>query len=162
MLDVQQIVAGALEEFEVPLLKYASKILGSQDLARDMVQETFLRLWKADLENIHKYLAPWLYRVCRNLCLDELRKDKKMSSIIDQPDVKDMEDSNYENLSEALNNLPFHHKEVISLKFQSGLSYKEIAKITGHTPSNVGYLIHNGIKQIKNIISKNGKLGGRQ
>ena len=45
--------------------------------------------------------------------------------------------------------LPDNQQEVIRLKFQNGLSYKEIAGITGHSVSHVGVLIHTGIKSMR-------------
>ena len=48
-----------------------------------------------------------------------------------------------------LERLPENQKEAITLKFGHGLSYKEIAEITGHTVSNVGFLIHTGLKTVR-------------
>jgi DNA-directed RNA polymerase specialized sigma24 family protein len=45
--------------------------------------------------------------------------------------------------------LPPSQREVIRLKFQNGFSYKEISRISGHSVSNVGYLIHAGIKALR-------------
>jgi len=48
-----------------------------------------------------------------------------------------------------LERLPENQKEAITLKFGHGLSYKEIAEITGLTVSNVGFLIHTGLKTVR-------------
>ena len=56
----------------------------------------------------------------------------------------------------ALRALPPNQQEVIRLKFQHGLKYKEIAAVTGLSVSNVGFLIHTAIKQMR------GTLGGPQ
>ena len=45
--------------------------------------------------------------------------------------------------------LPANQQEVIRLKFQSGLSYREISRVTGLTVSHVGVLIHTGLKSIR-------------
>ncbi len=50
---------------------------------------------------------------------------------------------------ELLESLPANQREVIRLKFQNGFSYQEISRISGHTVSNVGYLIHAGIKALR-------------
>ena len=42
--------------------------------------------------------------------------------------------------------LPINQREVIRLKFQNGFSYQEISRISGHSVSNVGYLIHAGVE----------------
>ena len=49
----------------------------------------------------------------------------------------------------CLSKLPEKQQEVIRLKFQDGLSYKEISEITGNTVSHVGVLIHNGMKTLR-------------
>ena len=45
--------------------------------------------------------------------------------------------------------LPENQQEVIRLKFQHGMSYRQISAITGHSESNVGFLIHSGLKSIR-------------
>ena len=52
-----------------------------------------------------------------------------------------------------LEGLPPSQREVIRLKFADGFSYKEISRISGHTVSNVGFLIHTGLKTIRSRIS---------
>ena len=51
-----------------------------------------------------------------------------------------------------LNTLPSNQQEVLRLKFQNDLSYIEISQITGLTVSNVGFLIHTGLKTIRERI----------
>ena len=50
---------------------------------------------------------------------------------------------------QALDQLPANQQEVIRLKFQNGLSYREISRITELSVSNVGFLIHTGIKTLR-------------
>jgi RNA polymerase sigma-70 factor (ECF subfamily) len=50
---------------------------------------------------------------------------------------------------QLLEKLPTNQREVIRLKFQNGFSYKEISRISGHSVSNVGFLIHTGLKTIR-------------
>ena len=50
---------------------------------------------------------------------------------------------------DLLESLPPNQREVIRLKFQNGFSYQEISRISGHSVSNVGYLIHAGIKTLR-------------
>jgi RNA polymerase sigma-70 factor (ECF subfamily) len=45
--------------------------------------------------------------------------------------------------------LPDNQQEVIRLKVQNGLSYREISEVTGLSVSNVGFLLHKGIKTIR-------------
>lgn len=50
---------------------------------------------------------------------------------------------------ELLTRLPDNQQEVIRLKFQQGLSYKEISSVTGLSVTNVGFLIHTGLKRLR-------------
>ena len=52
-----------------------------------------------------------------------------------------------------LDTLPANQQEVIRLKFQNGLSYQEISRVTHLTVSNVGFLIHSAIKTIRQRLS---------
>lgn len=53
-----------------------------------------------------------------------------------------------------LDQLPGNQQEVIRLKFQNELSYREIAEVTGLTVSNVGFLLHVGIKQLRQLMKE--------
>ena len=53
------------------------------------------------------------------------------------------------NVLELLERLPASQREVIRLKFQNGFSYQEISRISGHSVSNVGYLLHVGLKTLR-------------
>ena len=53
-----------------------------------------------------------------------------------------------------LDRLPETQQEVIRLKFQNDLSYREIADITGHSVSNVGFLLHTGIKRLRELMKE--------
>lgn len=62
---------------------------------------------------------------------------------------------NEEQLSDVLNilrTLPANQQEVLRLKFQSDLSYTEISQITNLSISNVGFLIHTGLKTIRDQV----------
>ena len=53
---------------------------------------------------------------------------------------------------ELMESLPPSQREVLRLKFQNGFSYQEISRISGHSISNVGYLIHAGIKTLRGYL----------
>ena len=48
-----------------------------------------------------------------------------------------------------LSTLPENQREVVRLKFQNGMSYKEIASVTEQTVSNVGFLLHTAIQSLR-------------
>jgi len=158
-----ELIEHALEKYESPLIGYAMTILKDVDRSRDVVQDTFIRLYKQDVDKVKSGLKSWLYTVCRNRALDVLRKEKRMVSIDDEvlgleqsklpsPDAATDHHERIEQLIEYLNKLSDNQKEVITLKFQQGMSYTEISKKTGLTEGNVGFLLHNGLKKLREMM----------
>lgn len=153
-------VRSVLTRFEGPLTLYAARLLGDAEAARDVVQETFLRLCVQDRSVIEPRIAEWLFTVCRNRALDVLRKESRMTQLSDEqvhrcltpepspPDVAERRESAARVL-DLLEGLPSSQREVIRLKFQNGFSYREISRISGHSVTNVGYLIHVGLKTLR-------------
>jgi RNA polymerase sigma-70 factor (ECF subfamily) len=145
--------------FERPLTVYAWRLLGDADDARDAVQDTFLRLCRQDRGDIDSRLAEWLFTVCRHCAIDRLRKDRPMHPLAEPqlaepspaaaPAVVMEQEETLQGVLSALAGLPSNQQECIRLKFQQGLSYQEISRITNLSVSNVGYLIHMGIKSLR-------------
>jgi RNA polymerase sigma-70 factor (ECF subfamily) len=152
----------ALEDHEVSLMRYASSILGDVERARDVVQDTFLRLCRESPAAVGDHLAPWLFRVCRNRAIDLLRREGRMQlSTVDTIEPADPgplpsavveQTETLRIVNQVLMSLSANQREVIRLKFQEGLSYKEISEITGLSVSNVGFLIHVGVKKLRQSI----------
>jgi RNA polymerase sigma-70 factor (ECF subfamily) len=150
----QEWVLEAVARFQRPLVSYAAGMIGDVDRARDVVQETFLRLCKQDgLQEGH--VAPWLFRVCRNLSVDVMRKERRMASIESaDPGVSRTAEvvelkKDTSTVLALLDRLPKNQQEVLRLKFLHELSYREISEITDLSVGNVGYLIHVGLKSIR-------------
>lgn len=151
-------IAEALERFEAPLLRFATKLLHDADRARDIVQETFLQLCEQDRAAIEGHLAPWLFRVCRNRAIDLRRKETRVEIADDRTEAADTRPGPAQVLAEredqslvlgVLNTLPENQQEVVYLRFQSGLSYQEISEVTGLSVSNVGFLLHAAVKRVR-------------
>src|SRR3954468_10914191 len=133
-LSHDQWVASAVLQFEAPLILYAARIVGDSERARDVVQETFLRLCGQDPGEIGPHLLEWLYSVCRNCSLDLLRRQKTRSAgeldagvrCRKAPPAKLIEDRDLAaRIVSMLETLPENQRAVIRLKFQKGMSYKE-------------------------------------
>jgi RNA polymerase sigma factor (sigma-70 family) len=74
-------VHAALRQYEGSLVRYAAQITGDLDRARDVVQDTFLRLCHEPQSKVEPHLAQWLFKVCRNRALDVLRKESRMKTL---------------------------------------------------------------------------------
>jgi len=158
-----EFVADALAKYEGPLVGYAAGIVRDNDRARDVVQDTFIRLYAQDLEKVSKGLKSWLYTVCRNRALDVLRKEGRAVVMDEEGFLKEAStdpspramadlDERMEQVASCLDKLSDNQKEVIRLKFQQGMSYKEISEVTGLSGGNVGFLIHTGLKRMRSLL----------
>lgn len=159
-------VRGLFVQYEGRLLRYVMKFT-NHEKASEIVQESFLKLLDMeDPEKISGKELAWLFRVSRNRALDRLKKEKPMSLFkpgqevpfeSESVDEKMEREQQTSRASEILESLNSTQKEVVRLKFQEDLSYKEIAEITGHSVSHVGVILHEAIKKLRAQASKNPK-----
>ena len=154
----------AIEEHEGPLLRYAQHFVHDLETARDVVQDTFLQLCRQPNEELRPRLAQWLFTVCRNRAIDVCRKERRMKlapedQLADRLAEKSDRSMNPGDALEKtetaagllaqISKLPDRQQEVLRLKFNVGLSYKEIADVTGLTSSNVGFILHTAISKLR-------------
>ena len=153
-------IRAAVAEFQTPLIRYAARLVSDPDRARDIVQDTFLKLVEQELETLDGHLAEWLFTVCRHRSLDVLRKEGRMKRFeegqedrvtSDEPrPLRSLETAEVqEAVLKLIDGLPQNQQEVIRLKFQNGFSYKEISRITALSVSHVGVLIHNAVGRLR-------------
>lgn len=161
-----------LDRYERPLVRYALGIIGDLESARDVVQETFIQLAEgrgpegsgSDPEDAARHTEAWLFTVCRNRAIDHQRKHSRIVPM----DLHDHERTSDEpgpaaalesrelagSLLRLLDSLSANQREVIRLKFQNDLSYKEIADITQLSVTNVGFLLHTGLKKLRTLLAE--------
>lgn len=146
--------------YEAPLLRYAARITTDLESARDVVQDTFLRLCRERRDAVESHLAPWLFTVCRRRAIDVRRKEGRMKPTPDTaldrvanpdpgPAARTERRDAAGRVLRLLARIPAKQQEVIRLKFQNGLSYREISEITGLSTSHVGVLIHHGMRTLR-------------
>ena len=158
------LVRRALDQHEGNLIAYTAGILnGDVERAREVVQDALLKLYLTDPQKVRDSLKAWLFTVCRNRAFDVLRKDKNTQPLDDirwkkiagpglQPDEQSVHDERLASVMKMLERLSDNQREVIILKFQQGLSYQEIQKITGLSSGNIGFLIHTGLKRLRDLM----------
>jgi RNA polymerase sigma factor (sigma-70 family) len=159
-------VLEAVEAHEAPLLRYARRLLDDLDLARDAVQHAFVKLCEEPQERLQGHVAPWLFRVCRNKALDHLRRAGRERLLLDaepvgaaassMPGTTPVEDpssiSERRDLTQLVRRLlaalPPSQRETIDL-WCEGLSYRQIAEITGRHEGHVRVLAHRGLTTLR-------------
>ena len=153
-----QWIVNALKLYEDALMRYAVWVLRDAELAREVVQETFLRLCREDAAKVSDHLAQWLFTVCRNLAFDTRKREARMTPLEDTDIGVDSKLEQKETVGEIfrfVENLPKNQREVVYLKFQCDLSYKEISEITKLSVSNVGFLLHTALRTVrKQVLSE--------
>jgi len=162
-------IDAAIEQYEGPLLRYAQHFVFDLETARDIVQDTFLKLCKQDESVMRPKLAKWLFTVCRNRAIDVCRKESRMKAATDQQlrdhmlarsDESDSPAAALENvetvqgLLQQVSQLKAQQQEVLRLKFHGGLSYREIAEVTGLTSSPVGVILHTAISALRQKVTR--------
>jgi RNA polymerase sigma-70 factor (ECF subfamily) len=149
-----------LEQFEGALIRYAAFLTGDPDRARDVVQDTFLRLCNRDPSEVKGREAQWLFTVCRHRAFDLHRKEHRMQPLDEKslnecphlglpPDATLERKEAADEVMQAVGTLPKNQQEVVRLKFQNGLSYQEISQVTRLSVGNVGFLLHTAMKRIR-------------
>lgn len=171
--------AGTVEAFDIlvsrykdPLTNYIYRFLGDMKECEDLLQETFLRVYR----NRHSYrriarFSTWLYTIAGNLARSEYRKRKRrrISSLqsvnkndeeyeMEVPDETFSPDKDTESsiqdfyIQDALTKIPEEFREVVVLRDVQQLSYEEIAEITGLPMGTVKSRINRGRTKLQILL----------
>ncbi len=161
-------VLEAVEAYELPLLRYARRLLDDLDLAHDAVQHAFVKLCEQSQEQLEGRVAPWLFRVCRNKAIDHLRRAGREQTLLDDgpastsatapalaPNSREADPADLAErhdladlVGKLLIHLPAAQRETLDL-WCSGLSHRQIAEVTGRSEGNVRVLAHRGLTTLR-------------
>ncbi|MCP4116649.1 MAG: sigma-70 family RNA polymerase sigma factor [Desulfobacteraceae bacterium] len=144
--------------YQQRVLNFAFRFLGSREEAEDVVQETFLRLFKgAGRYDARGVLTAFVFRIVRNLCIDRLRKKRPElpDRLPDPPDRQTPHDhldrkQAMASLSRAVRGLPENQRTAVILRHTEELSYREIADVMGVTTPAVESLLVRGRRTLRN------------
>ncbi len=159
-------VREALRLHERPLLRYVAHLLGGDhERARDLVQDTFVKLCRQPVGELQDHVAEWLFTVARRAALDVLRKEGRMNRFAEgqaerlvaaepTPAARAETRESCGQVLDLLHRLPPNQQEVVRLKFQEDFSYKEIAAITRLSLGNVGFLLHTALATLRREMTR--------
>jgi RNA polymerase sigma-70 factor (ECF subfamily) len=147
------------------LIKMTILITGSMDSAKDVVQETFVRIIKKEFKNEGNFKS-YITTIAFRLALKEKYRRKKISNL--NKDIgKDHTSPHIEhyvknelqqNIFDTIQTLNDNKKEILVLRFYGGHSYEEISKITGIAIGTVKSRIFYAVKECGNILKRKGLL----
>jgi len=141
------------------LFRFLVKNTRDGDLANDLMQTAFERLWKNKQKVITQKAKSYLFTVAYNAMIDHFRKNKRISfqeelpERVIMPDVKQFELKEW--INEGLKTLSEQYRSLILLRDYEGYSYKEIGDITNLSESQVKVYIFRARKALKDFFTQN-------
>jgi RNA polymerase sigma-70 factor (ECF subfamily) len=171
-----------VRRWERPLFAFTYRLLGREEEARDVCQETFLRVWRqAGRFRKGSRFSTWMYQIALNLCRDLGRRQRRWSKIlVEAPDAReerplpeaaapaDAAASPEEEVARrhlrqavrhALDRLPPPMREVLVLKQYEGLTFREIAHLLDCPESTVKSRLYEGLTRLRTQLDRAGLRG---
>ena len=162
------------DRYHLRLLNFIYRTIGDRDRAEDLVQETFVRVYR----HLHRFdptkkFSTWIYTIASNLAKNELRNRSRNPMVLFQAIKKNWdadhrplqwEDNSYspddlyrkrhlrEQVEKAVAELPEHHRVVFVLREMEGKTYEEISEITGVTLGTVKSRLNRARNKFAQII----------
>lgn len=181
---IKEILAGKKSSFEELMRRYNKKIFNfilkmvrDEEIAIELTQDFFIKIFTVlNKYNFEYRFSTWIYRICYNLVIDYLRKNKTYVDSLDNDNLtqkQSIKSENYfgedgfENLARAelrdylwelVHEIPHKYKELILLRYLQGLKYDEIASITDLPVGTVKNRIFKAKEILRMEIEKDGML----
>ncbi|ALS75807.1 RNA polymerase [Planococcus rifietoensis] len=157
--------------YSKPLYYFLWKLSGSSHLAEDLTQETFVRA----TISLHTYQGEqaraWLFKVARNIYIDEWRKRKRRESIplvnrfkpaeemispYGLPEDTALAQEQRDDLNMLFDYLPEHYRTILYLREVAEFSYSEIATAMDLSVDQVKVMLHRSRKKLETIAQQKG------
>ncbi len=144
---------------------YVLTLLRDRAAAEDVTAVAFERAYRrrGTFDRRRGEERGWLFGIARNAALDELRRRRRLATLVVDPKdldgsrepVTDDEDQALRRAAvrAALASLPARDRELISLKFHAGLSNAELASVLGVSESNAGTLTHRAVQKLRSAVN---------
>ena len=159
----RQAYALLVDEYKSPIYNLAYRMTGNLEDADDLTQETFIRayqyLWRYDTS---KKFFTWLYTLALNLIRNHFKKNKYNKSseelsanlLADKNPSPETELIETQEISVYLLSLEYESRALLIMKYQQGLTFEEIAQITGKSLSAVKMRIYRGLEKLKELLKQ--------
>ena len=173
---IDEVGKGNQAAFDILFSKYNNKLYASllaftksQDLAEDLTQKTFIRVWKKiEIFRGDSSLFTWIYRIAINLAKNEFSSKQAknqgitdniddnydLESSVSSPESHAIEAESMQAVMDFIASLPTDLREAISLREFDGKSYEEIAQITGSPIGTVRSRIFRAREEILNFMKE--------
>ncbi len=149
--------------YKTPVYAFCVKMLGDREQARDVMQETFLRVYEnRDRLSSISSLKAWIFTIARNQCLNQIRKarwqvplenEREPVAARSETPISRLEKSERIALvTRYLDELKTEYREVIILREYQNMSYEEIAAVTRSTLSAVKSRLFKARRKLASLI----------
>ena len=156
-----------VEKYQQPAFRLAFRMLGDEDEARDVVQESFIRIWeKFDTYDENEKFTSWMYKIVKNRAIDSLRAIKRRPDLSMEKLIPVIREADEKNAHAILENreagelirlltsdLPEKQQLIFSLRDLQDLSPEEVKDITGMTDTSIKSNLYLARKAIRNKLS---------
>ncbi|HEL2055367.1 TPA: RNA polymerase sigma factor [Streptococcus suis] len=155
--EYEKEIIGIAEEISYYLQKSGASPADSQDIAQDVL----LKILETEIVLPFDKLRAWLYRSAVRVYIDKYRRDKRYYEILQKEffrreDLLVYDQEGYEELYQAVADLPEKYQQVIDLYYFQDMSVKEVAHILGTGQSWVKITLYRGRKQLRKILEERG------
>jgi RNA polymerase sigma-70 factor (ECF subfamily) len=162
------------DRYSAIVYRMALRILKNQELAEDVTQEVFWRVWRrsASFERERGRVAQWLFGIAHNLCIDELRRSRSrpvsVYEDVEHPLIQQLPDSRIDVanaawhseqrrfIASALEQLPEAQRQAIELAYFGGMSHQEIADKLDRPLGTIKTRVRLGLHKLKSLLSAQG------
>jgi RNA polymerase sigma-70 factor (ECF subfamily) len=143
---------------------YAFTLLRDQAAAEDVTALAFERAYRRrrTFDRRRGEERAWLFGIARNAALDELRRRRRLATLVVEPEAVPEEASQFEDddvvlrrtaVRSALEGMSARDRELLALKFHAGLSNAELAKVLGVSESNAGTILHRTVQKLRKAVN---------
>mgnify|MGYP000294719417 CR=1 FL=1 len=161
------------DRFHRQCFSFAVRMLGGESDAEEVVQETFVRVWR----NAHQYdrdragVGSWVLSITRNLCIDELRRRRRrvhelpsLEGALEAPDAERTDELAEraiigEQVRGALQALSSEQRSAIELVYFHGLTSQEVGRLLNVPPPTVRSRLRLGLLKLAGILQSKGVIG---
>ncbi|HTL53674.1 MAG TPA: sigma-70 family RNA polymerase sigma factor [Planctomycetota bacterium] len=160
---------GFVEEQGSSIYRFVLRLVDNQQDAEDLTQEALLRVYRTaeKLDGREESLLAWGLRIARNLVIDYRRRRR---AVLTEGDVLDQSfeghqlcaeeiydrNANAELIATAIDNLPHQFREVLVLRYQSELSYEDIATVLDVPLTTVETRLFRAKKNLRALLQAKG------
>lgn len=177
---VEETIKGDSQSFDIlvgrftkPIYNFTYRLTGNTQVAEDLTQETWIRVWK----NLKKYkpeqsFKAWIFTIARNLTTDYHRKKKMIpfsnlgfdedtpyeTTIADQeilPDELLAQVQDTHELEQLLEQLPAEYQSVLTLHYQEDMTFDEIGKVLDKPLNTVKSWHRRALIKLRELINEN-------